>query len=349
MKPRVLLGLSSGIDSSVTATILKNKGLDVIGVTFIFSDIEKESVQVKESLHHIIKKLDIEHFFVDLRKEFDEIVISYFLSEYRFGRTPFPCAVCNPQIKFANLIKLAKKLNCKYISTGHYAQIIEYKNFRYIKKAIDKEKDQSFFLWGLRQDVLHRLIFPLGRITKNEVRKLAKKNGLDSLIEKEESRGVCFIQGNNYRNFFKQKGLNLSSGKFIDKNGKILGEHSGITDYTIGQRRGLGLQCSTPQFVSDIRPSTNEIVLSDFNNLFKTKIIIEGYHFNSPESIDKQKFYVVKIRYRLQENTCRINIKNGKLAIIELLEPVAMVANGQTAVLYDKNKVIGGGFIQNSE
>jgi tRNA-specific 2-thiouridylase len=349
MKKRVLLGMSSGIDSSVSAILLKKSGFEVIGITFIFSEIEYQNSEMMHSVKTLSEKLNIEHHVVDLRKEFQKEVISYFEQEYINGRTPFPCAVCNPRVKFKNLKYYANLLDCDFISSGHYVQVVEKEGFKYISKGIDKEKDQAFFLWGLPSDIVNRLIFPLGKFTKEKVRKIAKENGFHSLTKKKESLGICFIEDNDYRNYLKSRGFEERKGNFVDLNGEILGNHKGYFNYTIGQRHGLGLNLNTPKFVSEIRPAKNEVVLADFKALEKSTIFIDNCHFFHPNKLDIKKKYIVKIRYRLQENSCIIRFLNDNQVRIELDEPVPMVAKGQTAVLFDNNRVVGGGFIFDSK
>jgi len=349
MAKRVLLGMSSGIDSSVSAILLKNRGFEVIGITFIFSEFDVGNSEMIDSASLLTKSLNIEHHVIDLRREFLNTVVSYFMREYLNGQTPFPCAVCNPEVKFKKLIYYADKLNCKFISTGHYVKLVKNEEFIYISKGIDKDKDQSFFLWGLSGTVLERLIFPLGNHTKSEVREIAKQNGFTHLASKKESVGICFIESNDYRKFLIDSGIEPSKGNFVDDDNNVLGQHTGYINFTIGQRRGLGLNLNSPMFVSEIRPKKNEVVLSEYSKLEKTVIYIGKSHFVHPQKVNTGKKYVVKIRYRLQENLCKIRfLENGRVEIL-LDEPVAMVANGQTAVLYDGDCVIGGGFIYNSK
>lgn len=345
MKKRVLLGMSSGIDSSVSAILLKNKEFEVVGVTFIFSDLDKQNRSMVDSARKLAASLSIEYHVIDLREEFEKNVISYFKQEYINGRTPFPCAVCNPEVKFKNLTFYADQLSCKYIATGHYVQVVEKEGFSYISEGLDKEKDQSFFLWGLDHSVVDRLILPLGNYTKSQVREIAKNHGFSELTEKKESLGICFIEDNNYRNYLKNSGIDPKKGNLVNSCGEILGQHDGYINFTIGQRRGLGLNQNKPLFVSEIRSKKNEVVLSDFSELEKTTIFIQPHHFIHKNQVNTDKNYTVKIRYRLQENMCRLKfLKSGMVQII-LYEPVAMVANGQTAVIYDDDCVIGGGFI----
>jgi len=348
-KKRILLGMSGGIDSAVSAIMLKEQGLEVVGVTFIFSDIEIQNQRNISDSKEVAKKLEIEHQIVDLRPQFNELVIQKFIKDYTLGKTPFPCAFCNPELKFKYLHRLATEFRCQFIATGHYATIQEKFGKRFVAKGFDKEKDQSFFLWGLNQNILNQLMFPLGKYQKSDVRSYAEKQGFHHISNKKDSFGICFINNGDYRSFLINNGLESQEGNFIDKAGNILGKHKGITNYTIGQRRGLGLNLNKPLFVAEIRPDKNEILLTDYQDLYKMNIYIHNAQFIDNESIDENRTYIVKIRYRLQETRCELKLIEGNRAKVSLYEPVAMVAKGQTAVIYDEERVIGGGFIEDSD
>jgi len=345
---RVLLGMSGGVDSSMAAFLLKQQGFEVIGITFVFSSEEIQDHHFIVDAKKLAEQLEIKHIVVDLRKEFEEVVIKYFIKEYQTGRTPFPCAYCNPKLKFKYLEKYAELENCDYISTGHYVRTDAYNGQKYIFKGSDPDKDQSFFLWGLKRETVDKLIFPLGELNKREVRKLANENGFSSVGNKKDSLGVCFIHGNNYRDFFEKRGIKSEPGNFIDHNNKILGQHKGITNYTIGQRRGLGLNLNYPVFVSEIRLDGNEIVLEKYEHLYRNKIVISNYHFFDNEIVNGTKQLIVKVRYRLQETPCNLNILDETRAGVELLKSEAMISPGQTAVFYDGDRLVGGGFIESA-
>lgn len=345
---RVLLGMSGGVDSSMAAYILQKQGYEVLGVTFMFSKITSQNENSISEAKALAAKLNFEHIVVDLREEFEKLIVSYFIEEYLAGRTPFPCAHCNPKLKFKYLEKLAQSENCAFISTGHYVRTGFYKGQKYIYKGIDPEKDQSFFLWGLSENIIDKLIFPLGNLQKSEVRKLADENGFKSLAKKRDSLGVCFIEGNDYRKFLEKRGLKSEPGNFVDHNNNILGQHTGITNYTIGQRRGLGLNLNYPVFVSEIRLDDNEIVLQKYSDLYRNKIVVNNYHLIDNE-IDKcEDELIVKVRYRLQETPCNLNILDDSRAEVELLKSEAMISPGQTAVFYKDDRLVGGGFIESA-
>ena len=345
----MLLGMSGGIDSSVAAMLLQEKGYEVIGITFVFSNdvngLQKSQLESKK----LAKRLAIKHIIADVRKEFEQIVEDYFISEYSMGNTPFPCAVCNPKIKFKYLKYYALENNCDYISTGHYAQIKTFNNRKYICKGVDPEKDQSFFLWGLNSEIVSKLIFPLGSYTKIAIRDYARHNGFVTLSKKKDSLGVCFIEEKDYRNYLKKKGLNEEEGNFVNTRGKAIGRHKGIFHYTVGQRKGLGIQSNKPLFVTELCSTNNEVIVGDFRDLYKKIIYINNYYFIDKQEVKRERTYIVKVRYRLQNTPCTITLKNNNIVKIKLLEPLAMVAKGQTAVIYDNDRVIGGGFILAAE
>lgn len=349
MKNRVLLGMSGGIDSSVAAMLLQEKGFEVIGITFLFGGEDKKLVKTAKEAQTLANKLGINHIIADVRQEFKQIVEHYFIQEYSRGNTPFPCAVCNPKVKFKYLNYYALRNNCDYISTGHYARIQTFANDKYIYQGIDQEKDQSFFLWGLNKEIRTKLIFPLGDYTKIEIRDYARKNGYDTLSKKKDSFGVCFIQGNDYRNYLKDNGLMNITGNFINGKGEIVGQHKGIFNYTVGQRRGLGINANKPLFVSEIRADKNEILVQEFSALYKRRIRISNHYFFDYKEITNTSILNVRIRYRLQNTPCTVNVIDENVLEINLLEPLAMVAKGQTAVFYDGERVVGGGFIDSSE
>ena len=349
MKKKVLLGMSGGVDSSVAAMMLQNDGFEVIGITFLFSELDEQNTSAVSEAQQLAEKLGFQHIVADLRETFNDLIVRYFIDEYQKGNTPFPCARCNPEVKFKYLLQYASLYHCDFIATGHYAQVSLHNDRKYIVKGLDIEKDQSFFLWGLNGDVLDRMLLPLGGLLKKGSREYAMKLGFSKLSAKKDSLGVCFIEGNNYRHFLEEKGIKSKPGNFVNKNGEVLGRHSGIFNYTIGQRRGLGLEVNKPIFVSDINAAKNEIVLKEYDELYKNRITVSDIKFIDIQEINNNKVFSLKIRYRLQNTPCKIKFLTNNRAIVHLLEPVAMVANGQTAVFYDDDRVIGGGFIESSE
>ncbi|WP_167616945.1 tRNA 2-thiouridine(34) synthase MnmA [Maribellus sediminis] len=348
-KNRVLLGMSGGVDSSMAAFLLQEQGYEVIGITFLFSGADDENHHFIEDAKQLASKLQIKHIVADLREEFEKKIIRYFIDEYLKGRTPFPCAYCNPEMKFKYLVEYADREGCEFIATGHYVKLGFVGDKKYLFQGDDQDKDQTFFLWGLPRRIVDRLLFPLGEYRKNEIRRLALENGFEQLSVKKDSLGVCFIDGNDYRNFLEKRGIESKPGNYIYHNGEILGRHKGITNYTIGQRRGLGLNLNFPVFVSEIRLDANEIVLAKYDDLYRNKILIKDYYFIDKEIVESGKELIVKVRYRLQETPCRLHILNETRAEVELLKSEAMISPGQTAVFYDGDRLVGGGFIESSE
>ncbi len=348
-KKKVLVGLSSGVDSTVAALLLKNKGFEPLGVTFHFSDQDLLRRDELEFVRKFSAKIGIKHVTVDVRNEFKSEVMGYFIREYKAGRTPFPCALCNPQIKFKFLINYANELDCRWIATGHYARIKSDDGMFSVYKGVDKAKDQSFFLWGLPTGILHRIQFPLGNMQKSHVLDYSKKAGFASLASKEESRGICFIEGNDYRKFLKNNGLDQKTGHFINDAGTVIGKHPGYFNFTIGQRRGLGVQFNEALFVSEIQPKKNIVVLSPFNKLYKEKIFLSRSHFFHPERVLRNEGLTAKVHYRRPETPCQVQFQDMGRALVEFSSPVAMIAPGQTAVIYAGDRLIGGGFIEHAK
>ena len=341
---KVLLGMSGGIDSSMAALLLQQQGYEVIGVSFRFLEDDTHFQDAANMAHNI----NITHFVLDARTEFSETVIYYFRTEYLAGRTPFPCAKCNNELKWRLIFEQADRLGCEYVSMGHYVGIVRVDGYRYITEGCDKDKDQSFFLWGLTQEQLKRIVFPLGKFTKAEVKLMATNRGYTALKEKKESMGACFC-GGDYRPYLRSLIENpedyFKQGNFVDEHGKVLGTHSGYPLFTVGQRRGFGLQLNKAMFVKEIHAETNEVVLATLNNMYRAGFELKDYHLSNP-SLFTDDFYVnIRIRYRKQNNRGRIWIVDANRLGVELLEPLESIAPGQTAVFYHGDMVVGGGFI----
>lgn len=337
---KVLLGMSGGVDSCVAAYLLKKSGYDVIGAY-----LKLHSYSNSDDAKNVAEALDIPFMVLDMKKEFKEEIIEYFISEYEKGRTPNPCTACNRYIKFDSLTKKANELGIEYVATGHYANI-QKKGDRYLlKKAKDKSKDQSYVLYNLTQEQLSKTLFPLGKLTKNKVRDIAKKIGL-KVASKPDSQEICFIQDNNYKGYIK-KNSNMKSlpGEYISKDGTVLGNHQGISNYTIGQRRGLGIVTGSPMFVIDIIPETNQIVLGSQEELLSKELIVRNLNWISIQNLEKEIEAEVKIRYRAKESKARIIPIDSESVKVVFKSPQRAITKGQSAVLYDKDIVIGGGII----
>lgn len=357
-KPRVLVAMSGGIDSSVAALLLHEQGYEVIGITMKTWDYADSGGQRKTtgccSLDDIndARALAVDkgfpHYIIDLREEFGDFIVKNFIDEYMAGRTPNPCVLCNTHIKWDALVRRANQLDCQYIATGHYAQIKK-ENDRYvISKGLDSNKDQSYVLWGLSQENLSRTIFPCGIYTKKEIRDLALSFGYKELSKKAESYEICFIPDNDYRGFLKRKvdgiEISLEGGFFIDKNGKVLGKHQGYPFYTIGQRKGLGIALGYPAFVTHIDAKTNTVTLGTEDDLESISMTVKKVNLIKYARLDQPLEVITKIRYRDKGHLSIIHQEND-MVHVRFFEPVHAITPGQSAVFYEENDLVGGGFI----
>lgn len=358
-KGKVLVAMSGGIDSTVTALMLHNEGYEVIGITMKTWDYASAGSSKKETgccnldsfndaraaaVHH-----GFPHFILDIREEFGGFVIENFVEEYLAGRTPNPCVMCNTHIKWRALLKRANALGCDYIATGHYAKVRMHDNGRYvISKAKDATKDQSYVLWGLDQELLSRTIMPLGIYHKTEIRQMALDMGYPELAKKSESYEICFVPDNDYRGFLKRKVAGLeekvAGGNFINKEGKIIGKHRGYPFYTIGQRKGLEVAMGRPVFVTKIIPESNTVVLGDVDDLDENIMTVGKLNMGKYETITPGMEAIGKIRYKDSGSPC--NIYPGKDSLhVSFYENVKGIAPGQSAVFYEGDDVIAGGVI----
>jgi tRNA-uridine 2-sulfurtransferase len=357
-KGKVLVAMSGGVDSTVAALLLKEKGYDVIGITMKTWDYESSGGNCKEtgccSLDSIqdaramAVKFDFPHYVVDLRKEFEEKIISNFIAEYLAGRTPNPCVLCNRLIKWEDLLKKADQLGCKYIATGHYAKVL-YKDERwYLQRGADREKDQTYVLWGLSQENLNRTLLPLSEYNKSEVKKIARDNGLDHIAEKSESFEICFIPDDDYRGFLKRKLPDLEKkmegGEFVNTDGKVLGTHNGYPFYTIGQRKGLVIAVGHPLYVNRLDPKKNQVVLGTKEDLNRD-ILKAGYiNLMKYPTIDGMKNVTTCIRYHDKGELSSVLEINGELEV-KFDNPVQGITPGQSVVFYEGDDLLGGGII----
>lgn len=349
---RVLLGMSGGVDSSVSAILLKEQGYEVVGATMKMwdgqneEDVLKNEKSIKDA-KNVCDKLGIEHFVFDARKEFEKCVINKFVHQYKIAETPNPCVECNKYIKFGYFFQKAKELDCDYIATGHYAKI-EYSNEynQYVlRKSNEEKKDQSYFLYTIPKEKLEYVIFPLNSLTsKDETRKIAKDNGLE-VAEKKDSQEICFIPDNCYQKFLEDK-MNKKPkiGNIILSNGKILGKHKGLIYYTIGQRKGIGVSYKEPLYVVELRNETNEVVVGIERELYSRKLVANEINWQV-DFKEKNVECFAKIRYRAKEAkavVCKNELENEKVEII-FEEPQRAITKGQSVVFYDKNGTVLGG------
>lgn len=345
MKQRILLGMSGGTDSSVAAILLLDQGYEVIGITFRFWE-QGENTHLADA-QQLSEKLGIEHISYDAREIFKQTIVSYFVDEYLAGRTPFPCAKCNQELKWKLILQEAVRLGCEKVAMGHYTQIVENQSKYFIAEGVDADKDQSFFLWGLTQDQLSHIVFPLGEMYKSAVRQMAADRGFQTISEKKDSLGACFC-ADDYRPFLKSQLAEPSkyifTGNFTDEQGKILGIHQGYPLYTVGQRRGL-IHLNRKVFVKEIKPKTNEIVLATLAEMYKTDFLVQNYNVIDKAMFSNEFDTICRIRYRKQNTLCRLVFLDNKTLKVELAEALESIAPGQTAVFYRDGLVLGGGYI----
>lgn len=361
-KGKVMVAMSGGIDSTVTALMLHHEGYEVLGITMKTWDyatsvgntssketgccnIDSFNDARQAAVHH-----GFPHYILDIRDEFGDMVIENFVEEYLAGRTPNPCVMCNTHIKWKALLKRANALNCDFIATGHYAEVRQHTNGRYvISKGLDETKDQSYVLWGLDQELLSRTIMPLGKYRKTEIRQMAHDMGYPELAKKSESYEICFVPDNDYRGFLKRRvdGLEeqVNGGWFIDKNGKRLGKHKGYPFYTIGQRKGLEIALGKPAYVTAINPEKNTVTLGEECDLEQSEMIVTKINWGKYDGISDGQELFTKIRYK--DKGALSNLYNDANGIkVKFYENVKSIAPGQSAVFYEDNDVVGGGIIQ---
>ncbi|MFC1819979.1 tRNA 2-thiouridine(34) synthase MnmA [Thermodesulfobacteriota bacterium] len=353
---RVAVGLSGGVDSSVTAALLKDKGYDVIGMAMEIFDgsvavtgagkhacygpNEKEDI---DSAASVCRNLGIPFHVVDLKKEFGDHVIYYFRKEYLRGRTPNPCVVCNRMLKFGFLLEKAKRTGIDFnlFATGHYAQIVESEDRFLLKRPADLSKDQTYFLYSLSQEQLSRTLFPIGEYDKNQVRDIARSLGLKT-SDRPESQD--FITGGDYAPLFRKE--EIKEGNIVDEGGKILGRHRGIIYYTVGQRRGLGIASQRPLYVSKIDAKKNRIIVSEKESLFSKELSVKDINLIAIGKLERSYRVKVKIRLQHKEADAKIIPQEYNKAKIVFDEPQISVAPGQSAVFYSGDIVLGGGIIE---
>jgi len=359
MKKRVLMAMSGGIDSSVAAILLLEQGYELVGVTFRTFDSEQEpgaasgkggsTEDAITEARQLAEKLGFEHHVLDARKEFRETVIQNFIDEYLQCHTPNPCVLCNKVIKWGLLFEMMKKLGCDFLATGHYAQIVHENNRSFLRQGVDVLKDQSYFLWRLSQEALQRGIFPLGGLTKNEVRAIANNHGFFKLTEKKESEEICFIPDNNYRNFLEKEipdiHERMPQGNFVGVDGKILGKHCGLYNYTIGQRKGLGIALGAPAYVLEVNTENNTVMVgTDKSVSLIDSLTLHDVEYMKLATIPDGFRANCKVRYcgKMEPIECT---PDGSHLIVRFLSPIERVAIGQSVVIYGDADVVCGGIV----
>jgi tRNA-uridine 2-sulfurtransferase len=357
-KKRVLLGMSGGVDSSVAGYLLREQGYDVIGVTMkvwpqdCISRTEDKCCgpQAVADARAVAYSLGIPHYVVDEGDQFERTVIDYFTSEYQSGRTPNPCVMCNEKLKFGNLWGKAEALGCDYMATGHYAIIEHQEDRAVLRKGADPRKDQSYFLFSLRQPQLRRALTPLGAMRKPEIRKIAHSLGL-KVADKIDSQEICFVPGNDYKAFLRSHlGENeFHRGEIYDADGNFVGEHDGIELFTIGQRKGLPGGSARPRYVVDLDAETNRVIVGDAGDLVCDEFEIDRTNWIARDIPNEDVNVTVKIRYSHPGTPATVTPLEDHRAWIRLHEPQRAVTPGQAAVIYNGDVVVGGGWICRGE
>lgn len=352
---RVLVGMSGGIDSSATCIMLQEQGYEVVGVTMRTWDVPSHfstpgQTQPDEVLEAqaLASRLGIEHHVADVREEFRKVIVQYFIDEYMHGRTPNPCVMCNPLFKERILCEWADRTQCAWIATGHYCQLEDRNGYRYIITGDDPTKDQSYFLWKLPQEILRRMMFPLGGMTKAAVREYLAAKGFEAKARGGESMEICFID-KDYREFLREHcpdiNEKIGAGWFVDSKGLKLGQHKGFAYYTIGQRKGLEIALGKPAYVLKINPAKNTVMLGDAEQLKATHMLVEDINVADMNELLTCSNLSVRIRYRSQPIPCQAILLENQKLLVKFATEASAITPGQSAVFYDSNRVLGGGFI----
>lgn len=357
MKKKVVVGMSGGVDSSVAACLLKEQGYEVIGVTMqIWQDEDTHrqeenggccGLSAVDDARRVAQMLDIPYYVMNFKAEFKKSVMDYFVAEYLNGRTPNPCIACNRYVKWESLLKRSLEIGADYIATGHYARIKHLPNERYaLEMSKTAAKDQTYALYNLTQQQLAHTLMPVGEFTKEEIRRIAEDKKLP-IAKKPDSQEICFIPDNDYAGFIEREAGEKvpPRGNFVTADGRILGEHQGITHYTIGQRKGLNLAMGHPVFVTQIRPQTNEVVIGEAEDVFAKELYFEHPNCMAVEAFHDGDRFLGKVRYAHKGMMCTVSHAGGGLLKCTFDEPVRAVTPGQAVVLYQDRYVAGGGTI----
>ena len=348
LNKKALIAMSGGVDSSVSALLMQEKGYECVGVTM--SLFKKSSCCSEDDINdakNVCASLGMEHYVVGFAERFKHDVIDRFIDAYTHGRTPNPCVDCNRNLKFGELFKKAQELGCDYVVTGHYVRVRydEEKGRYLLLKGADPKKDQSYVLYSMKQEQLAHAQFPLGEFCKTEIREIAEKHGFVN-AHKHDSQDICFVENGKYAEFIeKQTGKKFPAGNFVDVEGNVLGRHKGIINYTVGQRKGLGLDMPQPMYVKELDVKHNKVILATNDQLFSTHVVANEINLIDCDRITEPRRLKARIRYHHVEQWATVTQPDDDTLVVEFDEPQRAITKGQSLVLYEDDVVVGGGTI----